>query len=73
MSRAMNLNMLQSDVAKLCAELGIATTSIETLVPSGTRVVCLTGDGSAVLRRKLSSKLIDGAIVRMPRRLPSSR
>ena len=72
MTRAMNLNMIEADVAKLCAELGIATTSIETLVPSGTRVVCRTGDGSAVLRRKLAGKLIEGAVGRMPRSIRSS-
>lgn len=72
MSRAMNLNMPQSEVARLCAELGIVITSIEALVPKGTRVVCRTGDESAVLRRKLTGKLIDGAVVRMPRSLPNS-
>lgn len=72
MSRAMNLNMPEGDVVRLCDELGIKTTSIEKLVPSGTRVVCRTGDGSAVLRKKVAGKLIEGSVVRMPRSIRSS-
>jgi hypothetical protein len=64
--------MPEKEVAQLCADLGIMTTSIETLVPRGTRVVCRTGDGSAVLRRKLSGKLIEGTVVRTPRSIRGS-
>lgn len=67
MSRAMNLTMSQREVTDLCKTLGVATTSVETLIPSGTRVVCQTSEGSAVLRKKVRTAVIEGAITRMPR------
>jgi len=67
MSRAMNLHLPQSEVANICESLGIVTTSIETLVPSGTRVVCRTSEGGALLRKKLRTSMIEGSIKRMPR------
>jgi hypothetical protein len=72
MSRAMNLNASEADVKKACAELAIAFTSIETLLPSGTRIVCLNGDGAAMLRRKMLGKVVEGTVKRMPIRLATA-
>lgn len=69
MSRAMNLSVPESEVRRVCEDLGIAMTSIESLLPSGTRVVCLTGNGSAVLRNKMRAHIIEGEVKRMPRAL----
>jgi len=66
MSRALNLNASVAEVSALCETLGISTTSIEALIPSGTRVVCQNSVGAATLRTKLKAKLIDGAIKRLP-------
>jgi hypothetical protein len=69
MSRAMNLSVNQSEVVKICGDMGIATTSIEPLLPKGTRVVCLNADGAAALRNKMRASMIEGAVTRMPRSL----
>lgn len=72
MSRAMNLLMPQKEVAELCAALGVVTTSIESLIPRGTRVVCKTVEGSEILFRKVRKSVIEGSITRSPRSLPAS-
>ncbi len=69
MSRAMNLSVTESEVRRVCEDLGIVTTSIEKLLPTGTRVVCLNGDGSATLRNKMRAHLISGIVTRVPRAL----
>jgi hypothetical protein len=72
MSRAMNLSMPQREVADLCETLGVATTSIESLIPQGTRVVCKTAEGSAILLKKVKTSLIQGSITRTPRSIRAS-
>jgi UDP-2,3-diacylglucosamine pyrophosphatase LpxH len=69
MSRALNLNASESEVRQVCTDHSIVFTSIEKLLPRGTRVVCINGNGSAVLRRKMLGKIIDGEVRRMPRAL----
>jgi hypothetical protein len=69
MSRAMNLTPSESEVKRICEDARIAITSIEKLLPSGTRVVCLNGDGAATLRNKMRGKIIEGTVKRMPRSL----
>ncbi len=67
MSRALNVNATESEVSAICVTLGVSTTAMEMLIPSGTRVVCQTSEGALTLRKKLKGKIIDGAIVRSPR------
>ena len=72
MSRAMNVSVTEAEVTALCTDLGISTTAIEALLPSGTRVVCRTSEGSAVLRNKLRTKIIEGPVRRAPRSISPS-
>lgn len=67
MSRALNIDATELEVNAICLALGVATTAMESLLPSGTRVVCQTSDGALALRKKLKTKLIDGTIKRSPR------
>jgi len=72
MSRAMNLTSTQDEVTAACRSLNIATTAIEALIPSGTRVVCKTSEGALALRNKLKSAVITGAVTRSPRFVAAS-
>ncbi|WP_380872274.1 hypothetical protein ACFB49_32180 [Sphingomonas sp. DBB INV C78] len=67
MSRAMNLTSTKAEVTAACQSLNIATTTIEALIPSGTRVVCQTSEGALALRKKMKSQIITGAVTREPR------
>ncbi len=69
MSRAMNLSVAQDEIKRICADMGISTTSVEPLLPSGSRVVCLTADGAFALRKKMHSQVIEGSVKRVPRAL----
>ena len=72
MSRAMNLSVTEAEVSAICTDLGISTTAIEALLPSGTRVVCRTSEGSLALRTKMRTKIIDGPVRRAPRSIAPS-
>lgn len=67
MSRAMNVNVSPEEVRDTCLQYHIATTAIEALLPAGTRVVCQTSEGADALRKRLKSRLIEGAVKRSPR------
>lgn len=69
MSRAMNVSLTQHEVVRICADMGISTTSTEALIPSGTRVVCRTSEGSLALWNEMRAHIIHGAVRRMPRAL----
>lgn len=67
MSRALNLNATEAEVKAACASAGVAITTMEPLLPAGTRVVCQNSEGAFALRGKMRTKLIEGAVVRSPR------
>jgi hypothetical protein len=64
MSRVLLVNQSEEAVAKACARFDVAISVMETLESGGVRLVCVTADGAAIMRRKLRSKLIDGPVVR---------
>jgi hypothetical protein len=66
MSRVLLLNSSEEAVVKACARFEVAISVLETLESGGVRLVCVTSDGAAMMRRKLRSKLIDGPVVRSP-------
>ena len=72
MSRAMNLNVTEAEVVDACTQHGVLTTAVEALLPMGTRVVCRTSEGAALLRKKLKTKIIDGTVKRSPRFVAAS-
>ena len=69
MSRAINVNATEAQVASMCAKHGAVITSIETLRSGGTRVVLANGDSAATVRRAYGTKVIDGAVQRQPMRV----
>ena len=72
MSRALNVQLPKTDVIEACEKLGILVSAVESLIPSGTRVVCRTSEGALALRTKFRTKLIEGSIQRVPRSIASS-
>lgn len=64
MSRAMNIKMSESAVLDRCRAESVGVSAIEPLPGGGVRVVCMSGDGAATLRRLLKGKLIDGEVKR---------
>ena len=66
MSRALLVNLDEEAAAKACARFDVAISAMETLPSGGVRLVCVTTEGAATMRRKLRSKLIDGPVVRSP-------
>ena len=66
MSRVLLLNQSEQAVTKACARFDVAISVIEALESGGVRLVCVTADGAALMRRKLRSKLIDGPVIRSP-------
>jgi hypothetical protein len=64
MSRAMNLTLTESEVTASCKTAGVVISAIETLKSGGTRLVCVTPDGAAKMRRKLKIHIIEGAVDR---------
>jgi putative hemolysin len=64
MSRAMNLTLTEIEVSASCQSAGVVISAIETLKSGGTRLVCVTPDGAAKMRRKLKTHIIEGAVDR---------
>ena len=68
MSRAMNLNLTRAEVEAAVLKHGAVISSIEPLLPSGTRVVLTNAEQAASLRRKLKTQIIEGKVRRTPLR-----
>lgn len=64
MSRAMNIKMSESAVLDRCRAESVGVSAIESLPGGGVRVVCMSGDGAATLRRLLKGKIIAGEVKR---------
>jgi len=64
MSRAINLDLTEAAVRQACDEADVQISVIESLEPSGIRLVCSSANGAAALRHKLRAKVIEGPIKR---------
>lgn len=64
MSRVLLLNMSEAEAAKACGDQDVGISVMERLESGGVRLVCVSGDGAATMRRKLRARLIDGPIRR---------
>jgi hypothetical protein len=60
LSRVVFLDMSESAVAARCATEKVGISAIERLPAGGTRLVCMSGDGAALIRRKLKSHVLAG-------------
>lgn len=73
MSRALNLNVAQTDVRAEADRRGARITSIEPLYPSGTRVVFSNSVDAARVAKTFKSKMVAGPVVRTPLRTRTGR
>lgn len=64
MSRAVFLDMGEKAVIAHCEKEKIGISSIGKVPAGGTRLVCMSVDGAAKVRRQLSSKLMKGDAAR---------
>lgn len=64
MSRALNLDLDEGAVIARCATEKVGVSAIERLPQGGVRLVCMSADGAALIRKKLKAKLIDGEVKR---------
>lgn len=64
MSRAINIDAVESEVEALCQRHSLAISTIEPLTSGGTRVVMLNPDGADRMRALMKGKLITSPVVR---------
>jgi hypothetical protein len=69
MSRMLNINAAQDHVIATCAKRNVRITAIESLASGGTRVVTSNALESALISKVYGSKVIAGAVQRVPSRL----
>jgi len=68
MSRALFLDLDEGAVIARCQTEKVGVSAIEPLPQGGVRLVCMSGDGAALIRRKLKSHLISGEVTRAKHR-----
>lgn len=68
MSRVLFVALDESKVVASCVAAKVAISAIERLPSGGVRLVCMSGDGAAVMSRKLKPHLIAGNVEREPHR-----
>jgi hypothetical protein len=64
MSRVLMLDLNEADARQQCETRGIGISAIEKLPDGGVRLVCMGGEGAALLRRRLKSHLINEPVRR---------
>jgi len=64
MSRAMNLALAESTVLARCAAEKIGVSAIEALPSGGVRLVCMSSEGAALVRKKMKKDLMRDDIKR---------
>jgi hypothetical protein len=64
MTRVVHLNLDEGVVVIRCLSEKVGVSAIERLPQGGVRLVCMSSDGAALIRRKLKSYLIKEDVVR---------
>jgi hypothetical protein len=64
MSRVLHLNLAEGAVVTRCVSEQVGISAIEPLPSGGVRLVCSSGHGAELLRRKLKRYLINGDVTR---------
>ena len=64
MSRAIHLNLDEGVVVIRCLSEQVAISAIERLPQGGVRLVCMSSEGAARMRRKLKANIIEGDVRR---------
>jgi hypothetical protein len=68
MSRALHLSLDEGAVITRCLTEKVGVSAIERLPQGGVRLVCMSSDGAALIRRKLKAHLITGEVARQRHR-----
>lgn len=68
MSRVLYLTLDEGDVVGRCLAAKVGISAIEHLPQGGVRLVCMSSDGAATMKRKLKSRLIKHEVVRQSHR-----
>jgi hypothetical protein len=68
MSRAILLSMTEADVIAKCRDASVGVSVIERLPAGGVRLVCMSGTGAELIRKKLKSQLMKGEVSRQRHR-----
>ena len=68
MSRVLLVNLSEGEVVAKCLAAKVGVSAIERLPSGGTRLVCMSGDGAALMTRKFKSHLIKTPVVRAAHR-----
>jgi predicted xylose isomerase-like sugar epimerase len=66
MSRAINVDATHDEVLAMAAKHGVVISAIEALQPSGTRVVFMNADATAIVTRAFGSRVLKGPVTRVP-------
>lgn len=64
MSRAVLLSISEGDALAHCLKAKVGVSAIERLVDGGVRLVCMSAEGSDLIRKKLKRHLIQGEVIR---------
>lgn len=64
MSRVVHLNLDEGVVVIRCMSENVGVSAIERLSSGGVRLVCMSAEGAARIRRKLKGYVIDGDVTR---------
>jgi hypothetical protein len=64
MSREMYLSIAQDEALAKCLAQNVGVSAIERLPQGGVRLVCMSGDGAALMREKFKKQLIKGEVTR---------
>ena len=64
MSRVVHLNLDEGVVVVRCLSEKVGVSAIERLPSGGVRLVCMSSEGAARMRRKLKSHVIAGTVTR---------
>jgi hypothetical protein len=68
MSRVLFVSLDESDVVARCTKQNVGISAIENLPEGGVRLVCMSADGAAIMKRKFKSQLIKEAVTRQVHR-----
>ena len=64
MSRVIHLDLDEGAVISRCLAAKVGVSAIERLPQGGVRLVCMSSDGAALIRRRLKTQLITDEVTR---------
>jgi hypothetical protein len=68
MSRVLYVSLDEGDVVARCQSAKVGVSAIEHLPAGGVRLVCMSSEGAATMKRRFKSQLIKDAVTRQSHR-----